>query len=132
MQLIERAEDSVNVLMRAEQGLGCFRSDSWNARDIVDTVTHQRQIVSQLIRMNAELLEHIIGEGLLFFAVVPEKVLLAHEQLTQVLVTAEDGDGPLMIAEHPAESAKQIIGLVLAAGKTGNAKQLGNFPAGLE
>src|SRR5690606_14977037 len=105
---------------------------SRNAGNVIDAVAHQSKVVRQLMGMYAEAVNYCIRIGLLFFAVVPQKILLADQQLAQILVAAENGNWRCLIAQQPAETAQKVVGLVSGTGKARYSEQLGDLPASLQ
>ena len=113
-QLVQAAE------VRQQRG-GGLGADAGNARDVVNGVAGEPQVVGNLVCVHAIAGLHAIGAPALVAGVVPLFVV-GVQQLRQVLVGRDDQAG-VAGATHLAQGgADQVIGLVAAIRQHGQAQ----------
>ena len=89
------------------RGLG---ADPGHARDVVDRVAAQREVVGDLVRLDAVARTHVRRAPALAAGEVP-LLVVAVEQLRQVLVRRHDHAAVAMRARLVQRAADQVVGL---------------------
>ena len=92
-----------------ELGRG-LRADTRHTRNIVDAVPHQRKDIANLLRPDAEFLDHLLGADALVFHRV-EHIDARLDELHQVLVRRHDGHMPTRTTRRLGIACDHIVGL---------------------
>ena len=116
-QLIDPREERVERAVGRDQINGALLANSRHARHVVASVADEGQHVDDLIRRDAELVEHPlrVEPGAIFPRVVDADA--AADQLEEVLVDRDDGDLETGCLRTSGDGADDVVCLVAAGGQ---------------
>ena len=110
---------------------GGLRAHARHARDVVDGIAGEREVVGIALGRDAEALLDLVMVVAEVAGVVPVHIAGADE-LREVLVARDDGDAQPFGAHARGERADDVVGLELRAVEPGDAEVRAQLAAALE
>ncbi len=131
MPLVRRLYEFLERPELREQLRGALCADAGNAGDIVGTISHDRQVVDDLIGPHAEFLENGVGVKELLPGFVPH-LNIAVNELQRVLISGDENDAHSFANSAARERGEQIVGLEPGSGDRRKTERLGQFLGDLQ
>ncbi len=119
----------VKVLQQRRCG---FRPYARHARDVVDRVTHQGQVVGELAWMDAKALAESGNIKLRVGGKIPPVIVASSKNLAQVLIPGDDSDRTIRRVRNCCQCGDVVVGLKGRTAEARQAKNLSQLPTAVQ